>query len=167
MRSMLAKILTGVVSAALVSGVACADPRPTDQDAYPGNFPPDFANNFPATYGEVYTKVLDLTSDLNIQTPFFEIEFGDQKFQRQFNAFRSIVREMLELQNNSDPLIRTRDLANPYTTALSSYCSYYQQLNIEQPGCIKEEPIVLTPSEPVLPPPAIRPAPPPPVPALW
>lgn len=157
---MLAKILTGVVSAAVISGAAYADPHPTDQDAYPENVPP--------TYGEVYTKVLDITSDLNIQAPFLQIEFGDLRFQRQFNAFRSVVREMMELQTKSDPTIRSRDLANPYTTALSSYCSYYQQLNIEQPGCIKEEPIVLTPPEPVVSPPVFPPAPPaPPVPALW
>jgi hypothetical protein len=164
---MLTKILTGLVTISLIAGAAQAQPRPTDQDSNAGNFPPDFANNYPATYGESITKILDLTSDLNMPPVFIDPDFRDLKVQRQFNSFRSAVREMLELQTKSDPLIRTRDLANPYTASLSAYCSYYHQVSIEQPGCIKEEPIVLTPPEPVVPPPAFRPAPQPPVPALW
>jgi len=166
---MLTKILTSLVAITLVASVANAQPHPTDQDAYPGNFPPDFANNYPATYGESLTKILDLTSDLNLPPVFLDPDFRDLKVQRQFNSFRAAVREMLELQTKSDPLIRTRDLANPYTASISAYCSYYSQVSIEQPGCIKEEPIVLTPPAPVVPPPAFRPAPAPqpPVPALW
>lgn len=164
---MLTKILTGLVTISLIAGATQAQPRPTDQDTNAGNFPTDFANNYPATYSESLTKILDLTSDLNMPAVFFETEFRDIRVQREFNAFRSAFREMLELQTKSDPLIRTRDLANPYTASLSSYCSYYHQVGIDQPGCIKEEPIVLTPPEPVVPPPAFRPAPQPPVPALW
>lgn len=164
---MLTKILTSLAATALIVSVAQAQPTPTDQDSYPGNFPPDFANNYPATYGESLTKILDLTSNLNMPAVFFETEFRDLRVQKQFTAFRSVVREMLDLQTKSDPLIRTRDIASPYTASLSSYCSYYHQLSIEQPGCIKEEPVVLTPPEPVVPPPAFRPAPQPPVPALW
>lgn len=103
MRSMLAKILTGLVSTTLIAGIAQAQPHPTDQDAYPGNFPTDFANNYPATYGESLTKILDLTSDLNMPPVFIEPDFRDLKVQRQFNSFRAAVREMLELQTKSDP----------------------------------------------------------------
>lgn len=129
-----------------VPTVAMAETFQTDQDAFP--------RNFPATYNQTINKILDMTSDPNLP-PLFELR--DQVVFRQYNAFRSIIRDMLDMQTLSDPTVRTRDLPTAYCTTL---------LTEGFDPCRPPAP------EPVLPPPPappepVAPPPPPPVPALW
>ncbi|NJL43454.1 MAG: hypothetical protein HC935_09460 [Pseudanabaena sp. SU_2_4] len=95
----------------------------------------------------------------------------DQKLEREFTSFRTMNKEMWELQNSDDDNIRTRDLANPYTTSLASFCTYYRSSGIELPAgtdnsCLEAQapPAPETPRYEPAPPPVRRPAP---VPALW
>lgn len=89
----------------------------TDQDVYP--------INYPYSYSAAQTLVLDMTSSGFISQPWIQLEFPELIAERQLNGFRSISREMYEIQTLSDPNIRTRDLSSPYTTALSEFCGYY------------------------------------------
>ena len=131
----------------LASGAAIANPRLTDQDQYPRNFPP--------TYPQVLNKVLDMTSDPNLPNPYFPLKFRDNTIEEQANALRAIHREMMDLQTLSDATIRTRDLP-------SSYCSSLLAEGFD--ACAApEEPAPAVPA-PRFDPPAI---PSRPVPALW
>ena len=135
----IASLLTALtLSPAIVS----AETFQTDQDAFP--------RNFPATYNQTLNKVLDFTSDPNLP-PLFELR--DMVIMRQYNAFRSIIRDMLDKQTLSDPTVRTRDLPTAYCTTLLAE------------GFDPCRPPVETPPPP--PPEPVLPPPPPPVPALW
>jgi hypothetical protein len=135
----------------------------TDQDVYPANYP--------YSYSASQSLVLDMTSSGFIAQPFFQLEFPDLITERQLNAFRSITREMYDLQTLSTPDIRTRDLSSPYTTALSEFCGYYLASGAVYPvtgtpnatQCNPPVPVAVV--EPPAPPqPTFTPAP---VPALW
>ena len=138
------QILSVVTALTLSPAVVLADTFQTDQDAFP--------RNFPATYNQTLNKVLDFTSDPNLP-PLFELR--DIVIMRQYNAFRSIIRDMLDKQTLSGPTVRTRDLPTAYCTTLLSEGFDPCRPPVETP------PPAPTPPEPVLPPP------PPPVPALW
>ncbi|PZV13424.1 MAG: hypothetical protein DCF20_15445 [Pseudanabaena sp.] len=99
-------------STLLSSGAAFANPTLTDQDAYP--------RNFPATINQAQTKVLDMTSDVNLPNPYIQFTFRDEWMQRQNNAFGAINREMMDMQTLSDATIRTRDLPSAYCSSLLS-----------------------------------------------
>ncbi len=132
----------------LASGAAIANPKLTDQDQYPQNFPP--------TYPQVLNKVLDMTSDPNLPNPYFPLKFRDNIIEEQSNALRAIHREMMDLQTLSDATIRTRDLP-------SSYCSSLLAEGFD--ACAApEEPAPAVPAPRFDPPAAI---PSRPVPALW
>jgi hypothetical protein len=160
-------LLASALAITAITGMAVpsyADPLLTDQDYYPRDFSP--------TYNESITKILDLTSSTNVVPPWVQFEFMDQKIEREFTSFRTMNREMWELQTSSDETIRTRDLANPYTTSLASFCTYYRSSGIELPSgtdnsCLEAQ------APPAPEPPRYEPAPPPPVrrpvpvPALW
>jgi hypothetical protein len=136
----------------------------TDQDVYPANYP--------YSYPAVQTLVLDMTSTGFILQPF-PFEFPDLIAERQLTGFRSITREMYDLQTLSDPNIRTRDLPSPYTTALSEFCAYYNVTGAAYPvtgtpnaaECNAPVPVAAMP-EPVAPQPVFIPRAAP-VPALW
>jgi len=137
-----------LASTLLASGAALADPRLTDQDEYP--------RNFPATYPQVQNKVLDMTSDPNLPDAYFQTTFRDQWIERQANAMRAVHREMMDLQTLSDATIRTRDLP-------SSYCSSLLAEGFN--ACAApEEPAPAVPAPRVETPAAVPAAP---VPALW
>jgi hypothetical protein len=152
-----------IAAAGVFSAPASADPHLSDQDQYP-------TANYPPTYNSVQTKILDITSNLNVASPYLQIDYVDLKVEREFNSFRAITREMMDMQTLGDNNIRVRDLANPYTTALSCFSSYYQTIGATAPtdtgSCpaieVKEE-IVMAPPAPA---PIVQP-PAPPVPALW
>ena len=159
-------LLASALAITAITGMVApshADPLLTDQDYYPRDFSP--------TYNESITKVLDLTSSTNVVPPWLQFEFMDQKLEREFTSFRTMNKEMWELQNSDDDNIRTRDLANPYTTSLASFCTYYRSSGIELPAgtdnsCLEAQ------APPAPEPPRYEPAPPPvrrpaPVPALW
>ncbi|NKB17015.1 MAG: hypothetical protein HC770_00960 [Pseudanabaena sp. CRU_2_10] len=159
-------LLASALAITAITGMAApshADPLLTDQDYYSRDFSP--------TYNESITKVLDLTSSTNVVPPWLQFEFMDQKLEREFTSFRTMNKEMWELQNSDDDNIRTRDLANPYTTSLASFCTYYRSSGIELPAgtdnsCLEAQ------APPAPEPPRYEPAPPPvrrpaPVPALW
>jgi hypothetical protein len=124
---------------------ALAETFQTDQDGYP--------RNFPATYNQTLNKVLDLTSDPNLP-PLFELR--DLVIFRQYNAFRTIMRDMFDMQTLSDYTIRTRDLPTAYCTSLLA-----EGFDQCRPIVVQEPPVAPPPEPPVAPPP------PPPVPALW
>ncbi len=138
----------------------------TDQDYYP--------ESYPYPYNATINLILDMTSSPFILQPF-PLVFPDLLVERQNNGFRSIMREMYDLQTLGDPNIRTRDLPTPYTTALSEFCGYYTVTGAAFPvgssltaaDCNAPVPVAAGP-EPV------APAPQPvftpryaPVPALW
>jgi hypothetical protein len=137
----------------------------TDQDVYPANYP--------YSYTAAQTLVLDMTSSGYISQPYLQLEFPDITAERQLNGFRSVMREMYDLQTLSSPDIRTRDLSSPYTTALSEFCGYYLVSGAVYPvtgipnaaECNPPVAVVVAP-EPPAPQPAFIPAPAP-VPALW
>ncbi|NJK35847.1 MAG: hypothetical protein HC919_13430 [Oscillatoriales cyanobacterium SM2_2_1] len=136
-----------IASAAFITGPVLAETYKTDHDYYP--------LNTPGTYNQSVIKVLDLSSDTNLPAPYIQFEFRDQVFQRQFNAFRAINREMWDLQTMSDYNIRTRDLPSSYcSTLLSEGYNVCAPVVVEQPA---------PPPAPLVEPPA----PPAPVPALW
>jgi len=138
----------------------------TDQDVYPANYP--------YTYNAAQTLVLDITSSPFIAQPFIQLEYPDLINERQLNGFRSIIREMYDLQTLSSPDIRTRDLSSAYTTALSEFCGYYTVTGAVYPvtgipnatECNPVVPVAAVP-EPPAPQPAPVFVPPAPVPALW
>ncbi|MDX2254214.1 MAG: hypothetical protein NW214_01725 [Pseudanabaenaceae cyanobacterium bins.39] len=137
-------------SALLATGAAFADPLLTDQDQFP--------RNFPATYPQVQNKILDMTADPNLPDPYFQYTFRDQWIERQAAAFRTINREMLDLQTLSSPTIRTRDLP-------SAYCSSLLSEGYNACAAPEEQmPVVSMPKVQTAP--AIAPTPAP-VPALW
>jgi hypothetical protein len=165
------------LSACLIFGLgisikapAIADPNPTDADQFPHR-------DYPPTYPVVLDKVLDFTSNPNLHALIFDGTFRDVLVEKQNNAFRSVVKDMWDMQTLSSQRIRTRDIASPFTTQLSCYSSYYRSSGIEVPldfstDCpstiefaevVKEAPVLIQP--------APRPAPArryvPAVPALW
>lgn len=167
-------ILTATLAATVTAAPSFANPTinfnilATDQDVYPANYP--------YNYNAVQTLVLDMTSSVYIPQPWLQFEFPDILAERQFNSFRSIMREMYDLQTLSSPTIRTRDLPSSYTMALSDFCGYYLVTGAVYPvggipnaaACNPPTPVVVVAPEPVAPAPApvfVRPAPP--VPALW
>jgi hypothetical protein len=137
----------------------------TDQDVYP--------SNYPYTYNAAQTLVLDMTSSGFIPQPFIQFDYPELITERQLNGFRSIMREMYDLQTLSSPDIRTRDLSSAYTTALSEFCGYYTVTGAVYPvagipnttECNPAVPVAVAP-QPV-PQPAPVFVPPAPVPALW
>lgn len=158
-------LLTSALAISAISLIAApsfADPLLTDQDYYPRDFSP--------TYNEALTKVLDFTSSTNVAPPWIQFEFTDQKMEREFTAYRTIFKEMYDLQTLDDDNIRTRDLANPYTTSLASFCTYYRSVGLELPAgtdnsCLEAQ---APPEPPKYEPPAPPPVRPPiTVPALW
>ena len=138
----------------------------TDQDFYPANYP------YP--YNATITLILDMTSSPFIMQPF-PLTFPDLLVERQFNGFRSIMREMYDLQTLSDPNIRVRDLPSPYTTALSEFCGYYSvtgaafpvDSNLTAEKCNTAVPVASSPEPVFTPQPVFTPRPSAPVPALW
>ncbi len=155
---------------ASLSETALADPNLTDADQFPHR-------DYPPTYSEVLNKVLDLTANPNLQAPIFDGTFRDLVIERQSNAYRTVIRDMWDMQTLGSPRIRTRDLASPFTTQLSCYASYYRSSGIEVPAnfsadcpstlefaeVVKESPTAVI--EPRYVAPTRRPARP--VPALW
>jgi hypothetical protein len=139
----------------------------TDQDVYPANYP--------YTYNAAQTLVLDLTSSAFIPQPFIQLEYPELIMERQLNGFRSVMREMYDLQTLSSPDIRTRDLSSPYTTALSEYCGYYTVTGAVYPAsgipnatdCNPVAPVAVAPEPAPQPQPAPVFVPRTPVPALW
>lgn len=99
-----------IASMAIAASPAFADPYKSNQDAYP--------NYYPAIHPQVHTKILDMTADTNMPVPFFQFEWRDQTITRQFNAFRSVHQEMMDLQTLGDHTLRTRDLPSAYCTSL-------------------------------------------------
>ncbi|PZO44177.1 MAG: hypothetical protein DCF19_02965 [Pseudanabaena frigida] len=132
-----------VASTLLASGAALADPLLTDQDQFP--------RNFPATYPQVQTKVLDLTSDPNLPNPYIQTTFRDKWIERQASAMRAIHREMMDLQTLSDATIRTRDLPSAYCSSLLAEgynaCAAPEEPAPAVPATRVETPVV--PSRPV------------------
>lgn len=136
----------------------------TDQDVYP--------SNYPYSYNAAQTLVLDMNSSGYISQPYLQILYPDITAERQLNGFRSIMREMYDLQTLSSPDIRTRDLSSPYTTALSEFCGYYLVSGAVYPvtgvpnatECNPPVAVVVVPEPPAPQPVYIPPAP---VPALW
>jgi hypothetical protein len=161
---------TLAVSASVLASPSFAEPfinftsLATDQDVYPVNYP------YP--YNAVQTLILDMTSSPFILQPF-PLVFPDLLVERQFNGFRSIMREMYDLQTLSDPNIRTRDLPSAYTTTLSDFCGYYNVTGAVYPidgspnaaECNAAVPVAAVPEPPASPQPTY--IPPAPVPALW
>jgi hypothetical protein len=153
-----------------IENPAFADPYPTDADQFPHH-------DHPPTYPVVLDKVFDFTSNPNLHALIFDATFRDLLVERQNNAFRTVVKDMWDLQTDSSPRIRTRDLASPFTTQLSCYSSYYRSSGIEVPASfsadcpstleftefVKEAPVAVEPA-PVRSAPVRRYAP---VPALW
>ena len=137
------------MSTLLASGAAFAETPLTDQDQFP--------RNYPATYPQVQTKVLDIMSaDPNLPNPYIQNRYRDQWIERQAITFRAINREMMDLQTLSDATIRTRDLPSAYCSSLLS-----EGYN----ACaVPEEPAPAAPmiSAPAVPAPVANP-----VPALW
>ncbi len=139
----------------------------TDQDVYPVNYP--------YTYPAAQTQVLDMNSSGYISQPWIQFEFPDLIAERQLNGFRSIMREMYDLQTLSTPNIRTRDLSSPYTTTLSEFCGYYNVTGATYPVTGTPNATACNPAAApvsVAPEPAPAPQPvfiprPAPVPALW
>ncbi len=160
-----AAIFSAVLSAApcLAEPVFSFSSLATDQDVFPANYP------YP--YAAVENLVLDFTSSRYIAQPYIQIEYPDAIVQRQFNAFRSVIREFYDLQTLSTPNIRTRDLSSPYTTALSEFCGYYKVTGAAYPVVGTPSATECNPPEPVVSVAAPEPAPQPvisaPVPALW
>jgi hypothetical protein len=153
-----------ITAISLIAAPSYADPLLTDLDYAPRDFSP--------TYNDALDKVLDFSSSTNVTPPWIQIEFMDQKMERELTAFRTIFKEMLDLQTLDDETIRTRDLANPYTTSLSSFCSYYRSVGLDLPAGTDNS--CLEAQAPAPEPPKYEPAPPPPVsrppvtvPALW
>jgi hypothetical protein len=147
----------------LIAAPSFANPLLQDQDYYPKDFSP--------TYNEAINKVLDFSSSTNVASPWIQFEFMDQKLEREFTAYRTIFKEMLDYQTLDDENIRTRDLTNPYTTSLASFCSYYRSVGLELPAgtdnsCLEAQ--APAPEPPKYEPPAPPPVRPPiTVPALW
>ncbi len=139
----------------------------TDQDVYPANYP--------YSYNAAQTLVLDISSSGYISQPYIQLEFPDITAERRLNGFRSVMREMYDLQTLSSPDIRTRDLSSPYTTALSEYCGYYLASGAVYPvtgipnatECNPPVAVVVVPEPPAPQPTFTRPPAPAPVPALW
>lgn len=137
----------------------------TDQDIYPANYP------YP--YNATINLVLDMTSSPFLLQPF-PLVFPDLLVERQYNSFRSIMREMYDLQTLSDPNIRVRDLSSPYTTALSEFCGYYTVSGAAYPiggspnaaECNAPVPVAAAPEPAPTPQPVFIPRSAP-VPALW
>ena len=100
------------VSTLLANGAAFAETPLTDQDQFP--------RNYPATYPQVQTKVLDMSADPNLPNPYIQNRYRDQWIERQAITFRAINREMMDLQTLSDATIRTRDLPSAYCSSLLS-----------------------------------------------
>ncbi len=170
MRSRWTMFFTATAIAVATSAFATpgyADPNLTDLDVVPRNYPP--------TYPEVQNKILDATSSINVPSIWLQTDFRDMAIERQHNSIRGVTKEMLDLQTLGDDNIRVRDLANPYTTALSCFSSYYRVTGAEIPlggtpcGNIVEyqkeevtETVTLPPVQPRVEPVPVRP-----VPALW
>jgi len=171
MRSRWTMLLSATALAAATSICATpahADPNLTDLDVTPRNYPP--------TYPEVQNKILDMTSSINMPSAWLQTDFRDVTTERQFNSIRGVTREMLDLQTLGDDNIRVRDLASPYTTALSCFSSYYRVTGTEVPiggtpcgNIVEYQKEEITQTTTVLPPvqPRVEPAPVRPVPALW
>ncbi len=162
-RSYLLASVLAIIASVGMAAPSYADPLLTDHDYYPGDFSP--------SYNQALDKLLDLSSSTNVVPPWIQFEFTDQKIEREFTSFRTFNKEMWELQTSSDETIRTRDLANPYTTSLASFCTYYRSSGIELPAgtdnsCLEAQapPAPEPPRYEPAPPPVYRPAP---VPALW
>ncbi len=137
------------VSTLLANGAAFAETPLTDQDQFP--------RNYPATYPQVQTKVLDMSADPNLPNPYIQNRYRDQWIERQAITFRAINREMMDLQTLSDATIRTRDLPSAYCSSLLSE-GYNACAAPEEPA----------PAAPMISAPAAVPAPVAnPVPALW
>jgi hypothetical protein len=164
-------LITAAAATSIVASPALAEPNfsfttlATDQDSYPANYP--------YNYNFTFTKVLDINSSNSMPQPF-QIDFSDLVVERQLTAFRSIVNEMYALQSLTSPIIRTRDLPNPYTTTLSEFCGYYQVTGVRYPSngtptaaecnppTVSAAPAPVIEVAPTYTPPAPRP-----VPALW
>ncbi len=163
--------IAGLMAMVSVAGGAVANPQLTDHDAFPQDVPP--------TYDQVIRKVLDLSSDPSMLSPWIQTEFFDKVIERQFNALRAVRREFLDLQTLSSPSIRTHDLTSPYHTTLSCFASYYRVSDLEIPQAKHPHCLTVVEAQPTTPvtisPPVVEPAPmapPPPrprrpVPALW
>jgi len=162
--SVLVSIPMSIAATSSFVAPASADPHLSDQDYYP-------TSTHPATYNSVQTKVIDLTSNLNVASPYLQIDYVDLKVEREFNSIRAVTKEMWAMQTLGDDNIRVRDLASPYTTALSCFSSYYQVLGIAVPTDDSSCPSIEVRQEVVMAPPAPAPIiiqpPAPPVPALW
>ncbi len=77
-----------------------------------------FPRGFPATYPNAINQVLDMDSSTNLPNPWIQNDFRDLEIERQFNAFRTVNRDMLDLQTLGKPTVRTRDLPSAYTSSL-------------------------------------------------
>jgi hypothetical protein len=77
-----------------------------------------FPRGFPTTYPNAINRVLDMDSSTNIPNPWIQNDFRDLEIERQFNAFRTTNRDMLDLQTLGKPTVRTRDLPSAYTSSL-------------------------------------------------
>ncbi|MEI6429955.1 MAG: hypothetical protein WCO45_16470 [Pseudanabaena sp. ELA607] len=98
-----------VVSATVAVFPTTAEPL-TDANHFP--------RGFPATYPNAINRVLDMDSSTNIPNPWMQYDFRDVEIERQFNAFRTVNRDMLDLQTLGKPTVRTRDLPSAYTSSL-------------------------------------------------
>ncbi len=161
-------IVCAAALAAPVQAETLFNPALTEQENYP--------QDLPAPYSEVFTKVLDLTTMVNPTQPWIQFEYMDKKLEREATGFRSVIREMMDLQTMDSETMRTRDLPSPYTTSLSAFSGYYRTVGAEYPGgglqeLQKEElsdrgSVRMPPPrvEPIVP---AAPRPAAPVPALW
>jgi hypothetical protein len=112
---------------ASLSDIALANPDLTDADHFPHR-------DYPPTYPEVLNRIMDLTGNPNVQAPIFDSTYRDLLVERQSNAYRTVIRDMWDMQTLSSVRIRTRDLASPFTTQLSCYSSYYRSSGIDVPA---------------------------------
>jgi hypothetical protein len=153
-----------MAATAMMAMPAFAEPHLTRQDVYP--------QDYPATYSEVIRSVLDFNTNTHIHQPWLQFEFMDQKLEREAHALGAVMQEMMDLQTLSSYTIRVRDLANPYTTSLAAYASYYHVTGAEAPDGVLLGPIEVQHEEiiqaPIFQPRVpVVPVPQEPVPALW
>jgi hypothetical protein len=104
--------ISGLALAMLAAAVIA--PTAHAQDTAPETIP-EALDNLGTTYSGDYFRNRGITRQAK---RIFGLDFPERAIEWDANATSAAVRDILLLQNTSDPTIRVPDLANPYSSSL-------------------------------------------------
>ncbi|MBE9108348.1 hypothetical protein IQ273_02785 [Nodosilinea sp. LEGE 07298] len=104
--------ISGLALAMLAAAVIA--PAAHAQDTAPETIP-EALDNLGTTYSGDYFRNRGITRQAK---RIFGLDFPERAIEWDANATSAAVRDILLLQNTSDPTIRVPDLANPYSSSL-------------------------------------------------